>query len=571
MATFKQYLQNRWYRWMSFDEEVAYPYQFQFWVNVNVRNRKWGVTLSSLPEYYSLLYRGLEWLCRTLSYWNEETIALRIDNNTATWLQLDKNMNVISTNNLSWWSSILDTNNDPIDVPTPFWHYITRFRDWFFFNNAGNSKCYYEPVWWWTWLDVWALVNTLAQGWERWTIAYDFVTRCVYNYADTFFLVSLAWVLLRYQPLTNNFSDTANWKIIRYFGASKWICWLSQSGNYLKIYVTDWNITECHYAQWTFDLEESWLVQTVKYEWQLLEDCLATNWDTDYGLFYMWDWNYELREMSWYSSTLIRKTKWFYLPSLVSPYYDRSRLFFASPVEVYWQQWPTPTYVNWRRWAKARVRYRDWVLYCLMGEWIWTFTKESVWSHWWVRWWVIEWDSSLSQMDFFWNEIIWLDDLDIQIDPFVYNGCYSLYRISLDEDPEYYSTSWWIIWNVYTWGVWSLFKKNVNTTIVCWTTNTHLTVWDWDLLLSVWYRYDRESLFADDSWFHMVKQIQPTNIYDNIFITTPQVTWEAQPHPFNKPRNTIEYLVALSTDNTKISPILYEHNLIYEDSMRKYR
>ena len=488
-----------------------------------------------------------------MEFSEDTAICLRVLNNNAEWSYLDESLSTQTWNQLQDWNELEDWDWDKVARLVPFWPYITKFRDWFFITNSADSWLYYEAVWQWNVLNLWLLVWTLA-WWQ--TLTYDFIPRCVYNYADTFFLVSLAWILLRYQPLTNDFRDVANWKIIRYFGARKWICWLSQSWNYLKIYVTDWTTTECHYAQWTFDLEESWMVQTIKYEWQLLEDCLATNWDTDYGLFLTGSWTMELREMSWYWTTTIRRTK--YIADTPAP------LFVWEHMDV-----------NWEMWLWSRVRYRNWVLYCMTKEWIWTFSKESVWSHWWTWWWVIEWNNEWfnddCQMDFFWENLVVLTSLDTVESPYEYNWYYDLYRMSLLDNPPMYESDGVIIGNVYSWWVWSLFKKNVSTTIVCWKTNNTISLNDWDLNIQVMYRYDREYLWLTTNWFHLLKEISPTKIYDSIFITTPDPVQPAWTQMYNKPWNTIEYAIQLHTENLNVSPVLYEHNLIYEDSMRKYR
>ncbi|MBO7696145.1 MAG: hypothetical protein J6T10_26215 [Methanobrevibacter sp.] len=54
-----------------------------------------------------------------------------------------------------------------------------------------------------------------------------------------------------------------------------------------------------------------------------------------------------------------------------------------------------------------------------------------------------------------------------------------------------------------------------------------------------------------------------TTCYDIIVPTTD--------NDFNMPRNYIEYRIDLNTSSTSKSPILFEHNLLYNDSMRKYR
>ena len=162
--------------------------------------------------------------------------------------------------------------------------------------------------------------------------------------------------------------------------------------------------------------------------------------------------------------------------------------------------------------------------------------------------------------------------------------------IDINDYPDFFVDSWYIIWNIFDWWCWSLFKKNVSTTLVCWN-NRPQSPYNWMLWLA--YRYDRanNSLLNPIIYSNLIKVIETPWIYDSIFITSVQesVGWMSpediwtDPKMFNKPRNTIEYVIVLSVPTTynsltddyefhnQISPILYEHNLIYEDSMRKYR
>lgn len=578
MATFKQYLQNRWYRWMSFDKEVAYPYQFWYWENVNIRNEKWAVMLSSLVQDYLIYheeqqeYVPMNWIIRTKPVWHwlhEDYILYpswrhwdtHTDYKTAWFASVDLVHSRLTS------SAVLLKNYDNT-YRCPYWPFIENFRKWVFVCNTAGTTIYYinrtwhaaiSDTWEIEWINILTILSNLwyiieyAQSW--WWPLPESVTS-VYNYADTFFLIWFWNILLRYEPLTDTYTDTANWKVIRDFWYWWRITWLSQSWNYLKIYVTDWVITRCHYAQWTFDLEESWLVQTVTYEWYLVEDCLATDWVKDYWLFTTHSW-LRLLEMDWYSNTLIRETKrvrwwwaigWYYVP-----------LFYSK----YNACWDVP----------ARVRYHAWIVYCsIPEEWVWTFSKESVWSHWYVWWWVIEWNQKyIGQLEISQKKLVmcvanatnWEDNLDFR----VYE---TLKRADLDNHPEWFNKTWFIIWNIYTAWCSSLFKKNVNATIAYWQIDDDNYLEESHTNIKLFYRYDRIWLNWKqpnnwDYWWNLIKNITVNNVYDMAFTTT----WSS----FNVPRNTIQYGIVLSRDDSYDlrSPILYEHNLIYEDSMRKYR
>jgi len=586
MATFKQYLQNRWYRWMSQDRTVAYPYQFQYWRNINVRNEKGWVMLSSRPHTYSTDGTGTKysWLIQIQPAWSEYwsqnpeytySYCLVYNNATnvcslKTWL-LTKLWETPSLSN-----SRLDCQDWLREwfITAPFWPWIREFRDWVFVINSSPAMVYFvwdnaaTPQQW---------VDALWILWQLWTdrtYGTDGIIHAVYNFADTFFLVALWWVLLRFQQLTDDYTDLANWKIIRYFGANKNIVWLSQSWNYLKIYVTDWNMTECHYAQWTFDLEDSWLVQTIKYEWRLIEDCLVSDWTRDFWLFKDNLW-IKLLEIDWYSYNVIRET-------------ERRRTSQVATELIFYD------YPNNDWYYASKLAWYNWTLYCsLFNDWVWTFTKESVWSHWWAWWWVVEWwKESFSSWPWYvrpwqiciqWG-ILFVLLLNQYVSPWEVEY-EKLAKIEVNDYPEMYTNEWYIIWNIYDWWVWSLFKKNVSTTLVCGNSDPQaLPKW----IISLRYRYDRETnnLLTPDTGSYGIKSIETKWIYDSVFITSIQkdLTWVSatdlwnQPEKFNRPWNTIEYIIKLHCPidanwNIQyfVSPILYEHNLIYEDSMRKYR
>lgn len=597
MATFKQYLQNRWYRWMSQDRTVAYPYQFQYWRNVNVRNEKWWVMLSSRPILYSTTTWPYAWVIQIAPagsvYWSSDpeytqSYCLTYDSWTDVcslreWMLAKLWDTTALSQPLLNCQSWLRTSWQDQYINVPFWPRIKTFRDWVFVVNGSPATLYFrwdsngtdQP-----WINVMSLVAELADWQTYWT---DFIVHAVYNYADTFFLVAIWWVLLRFQPLTDNYTDLANWKIIRYFGVWKNIVWLSQSWNYLKIYVTDWVTTECHYAQWTFDLEESGLVQTCKFEWRLIEDCLVSDWIKDYWLFKTNIW-IRLLEIDWYSYNVIRETERRWVENWTDEQAHKiEELIFHDKPNNHWH------------YASKLVWY-NWVLYCSLAyDGIWTFTKESVWSHWWAWWWVVEWWEELwrdwqavtapcIQMSIQWWILMWLS-----LNPFIspWGLAYlNMFKMEINDYPNMYSWEWYIIWNVYDWGVWSSFKKNVSTTLVCGNSMPRTSV-NW--LLWLCYRYDRVNnalIHYRDYWMSPIKMIETSWIYDTIFITSIQNDLTnisaqeigAEPEKFNRPRNTIEYIIQLNcpldanwNQELFVSPILYEHNLIYEDTMRKYR
>lgn len=583
MATFKQYLQNRWYRWMSTDRTVAYPYQFQYWRCVNVRNEKGAVMLASKPTLIEIPTGHYDWLVQVAPTQNWLTWALKYDevgNTCGLYLwDMTGTTAVDLENPYAVFKNWRQSQNRNI----PYWPRIVDFRDWVFVVNSQSARIYFHP--WDDWVIPspwdpieydWIMAETIISALEvldNTTYAWDNTIHCVYNFADTFFLVALWWVLLRYTPITNDATSIPNWKVIRYFGSWQTITGLSQSGNYLKIYVTDWNKTECHYAQWTFDLEESWMVQTIKYDWVLMEWCLATDWTKDFGLFRTSIW-IRLLEMDWYSYNVIRET-------------EKRRAQYSSTSREWERIFYDPESYHWETWAKV-VWYNN-VLYCALPyDWIWTFTKESVWSHWWVWWWVVEWwreclGGNMTQQLAIQNWIL----LTLLLDDYSWTWSQDyiyLWRAEICSYPAEYFDSWYIIWNVYDWWCASLFKKNVSTTLVCWNSVPN-TIYNWIIRLG--YRYDRanDTVFKE-YWTDFIKAIETKWIYDSVFITSVQqdiwtTPWSeigSTPRMFNKPRNTIEYFIilhcALDSEWDPVpgqSPILYEHNLIYEDSMRKYR
>lgn len=504
MANYKQYTQNTWFRWMNTDRQSTYSWQFQYWKNINPRDENGWVRLSSLLEQAGTDENFVK------IFEIDEARTLYI---TEDWRIFNKRFEHKLT--LNWFTT--SQFNNPMQV--------IKFRDYIFISATARI-----------WVTHYSIhdrsgsvsVDPIYEDTNQFT-SEPFA--CALNYADTFALFGRWPILLRYAPISANPADEINRKIIRNWSSIDYpninprnrIVWLSEWWNYVRVYVEDWHNTKIHYLQWTFDLEESWLYQTITVEWILHDRWLASEWGTDYWLFI--DWNTErLYEINWYWTTLIRATE-----------FSRER----------WVGLFTPN-------SYTQVQCYNWTVYVNTTEWIWTFKKFYIGTYLYIWWWVIQWWDITDIYDYVvtGSELIWV-------------AGYTTLRCSLEKYPEKYQPEWILVWSVYTAWCTALFKKNVQAT-VCWKTN-----W-W--IMELWYRYDRVS-YIWDSAAHIIKEIKDIDIYEIIVPTSLIKESDELSTNFNKPWNTLEYVVKFKRDvsDETQSPILYEHTLIYEDSMRKYR
>lgn len=507
----KQYLENSWYRWASQDRQTWYASQYQYWYWVNTRDMKNWVCLAWWTTFVLDVWEKFVYFCRqsklyTLSY----SGVIR-----------DMEWNVKCTISSFW-------NDVDIVVCENFWDYL------FVANDAW--KVFEVEISTWTATDISSLVP-------------DFTTSsyiCMLNYANTFLLIWCGDLLIRL--------DLTLWvvtsKVIRDFDSSYHIAWLTQEWNYLKIYTTDNKDTKIHYAKGTFDVEYTWLVQTVSFKGLAIpRNCVTHDQWNDYVLFMVEWWEYKLAKISWYNKIDIRWTqKWW-----------NEKIFTAK---TSWVIWPS-------------IYASDWVLFANMIEWIWTFTEYNGWLWWWCVEFPTAWNEFVSSLFRLWEKLYYC-----AVDNAVY--------CDMSFHPATYQSSWFIIGRVFDWGCAWLFKKNDQATITY-----NMPVWT---SMELSYRYDRSSFEYNKSNFFSIKNLTDTNeCYDIVVPTTPQPDkqlWLLQKEdwdlillenwnwiqledmlicPFNKTWNLLEYRFDFSTTDNEKTPILFEHSLTYYDYMRKYR
>ena len=511
----KQYLENSWYRWASQDRQTWYAAQYQYGYGVNTRDMKNWVCLAWWDNYVMSITEKFVYFCRqntlyTLSY---------------DWIIRDMEWTVKCTIT-SFWNDVNEV------VCENFWDYLFVIND--------KQKVFKVETATWTVTDGTPSVP-------------DFLLTnqlCMLNYANTFLLIWCADTLIRIEL---QWSIVVS-KVIRDFDSSYYIVWLTQEWNYLKIYTTDNKDSKIHYAKWTFDMEDTWLIQTVSFKWlSIQQNCVTSDQWNDYVLFRVKQWDYKLAKISWYNKVDIRCTQT----------WGSSQIFTAS--------------------GKPSIYASDWVVFANMLDWIWTFTEYN----WWLWWWCCEfptpWNPSVTWLFRYWESsyycFSWFD--------------YDVRYFDMSFHPDTYQDNWYIISRVFDWGCWSLFKKNVQATVTY-----NMPVWT-EMELS--YRYDRSSFWYSKSDFLSIKKLTDTNeCYDIIFPTTP---WAQDTNllelengwnillengngilledllvcPFNKTWNYLEYRVDLSgytdpdTNKTTKTPILFEHSLLYDDRIRKYR
>ena len=538
MAKLKQYLENSWYRWASQDRQTWYAAQFQYWENINVRNMKNWVCLS-----WWTTKRTLSWDTWQIAYCAKADSLIRV----YLWSKTTTLKNGIAPE-VSW-----KTLNTTREIWTEC--FVFDNNVWICWDDIFTYQ--YNSTWWAT------ISPTIAKyDLIDWSTAFTWTT-CAIVYANTMVLIWSKNRLWRYVKVTNTISDAANWKVIREFESTKDIVALTQEWNYLKIYTTDWVDTYIHYAKGTFDVEETWLVQTTKHEWMVIETQwnVASDWTNDYCLFRTTDAqnaHFVLKKITWYSWVDIRRSETM----------NWENVFF-------WNLWLNsfvyPPYLN-------KVICDDWVLFANMGDWIRTFTEYN-WRLWW---WCIEFkrETNTTIYDIF------------QYKDFLYASVenwwdFEEWVYDLRWQPATYQPSWFIVGRVFDWWCAWLFKKNDQATI------TYNMPTGTSLELS--YRYDRSSFWYNKYNFLPIKSLIDTeNCYDIVVPTTPtdvaqnllllennyKILLENDDYiqleeliwcQFNRPWNLLEYRVDLVTTNPATTPILYEHSLMYYDYMRKYR
>lgn len=500
----KQYLENSWYRWASQDRQTWYAAQYQYGYGVNTRDMK-------------------NWVC------------------------------------LAWWATDVTTKNKVFYYFTYASKLYYVDKDWNIYDSTWTQKCATWISWTNLWIEFGWYIFIIWTGWvayvdNTWTstnITSSFswwanTWTCALNYANTFLLIwdwNLVWKV-----------DMATWtpvpKIIRNFQLPTNVFGLTQEWNYLKIYTSDWINTKIHYAKWTFDVEYTWLVQTVSFPWLSINkwDITSDQWN-DYAIFAAKTWEYKLAKISWYSKTDIKwtQTLWWV------------KIFTAS----------NPT-----------ITASDWIVFAAMEDWIWTFIEYN----WWLWWWCCEFPIKSTEIVYNmlrYEEYLYACVYDSETEK------YTERYYDLSFQPATYQPNWFLIGRVYDWWCWSLFKKNVQATI------TYNMPTDTDMELS--YRYDRSSFSYDKSSFLSIKKLTDTsNCYDLVFPTTPSTkeqdllaleNWDnillengnnilledLMICPFNQTWNYLEYRMDLSTNDTTKTPILFEHSLLYDDRIRKYR
>ena len=408
------------------------------------------------------------------------------------------------------------------------------------------------------WIQFWSDIYVVSSEWvhkitQWWTISDVTPTDperpalpfpiCALNYANTFLLVWASNQVWRYD---NTWLPP---KMIREFESWFLVQWLTQEGNYLKIYTSNWVDTKIHYAKGTFDVEYTWLVQTVWFSWLYVDLGWITSdqWN-DYVVFQFASWELKLAKISWYNKTDIRWTQT----------WDWKKIFTTTSVPY--------------------ITASDWVVFAATDEWIWTFTEYNGW----LWWWCIE----FSETNHISNVFRYGERLYVCIASW---NKFQVRYYDLSFHPAKYQSSWFIIGRVFDWGCAGLFKKNDQATI------TYNMPAKTSMELS--YRYDRESFGYDKTNFYSIKKLEDTNeCYDIVVPTTPQVdrqqwllsmenwtdlilleNWngiqleDMMVCPFNKTWNLLEYRFDLATTDTTKTPILFEHSLTYYDYMRKYR
>lgn len=501
----KQYLENSWYRWASQDRQTGYAAQFQYWENINIRDMKNGVCLSWWATDLGTHNCAFSYF----NIWNILYIA-------------DVEWNVYSVDTDTWALTLICSISLQYDFAVPpIW--IEYHENMYVIWDQWIFEIY-----------SWSYIDRTPAG-------FNHAALCALNYANTYLIV-WDWNYVWKFYIVNN---VLVWKKIRDFETWQ-VYWLTQEWNYLKIYVNDDDGTKIHYAKGTFDVEDTWLVQTVSFKWLWINYYwVASDQWNDYVAFRPTNWEIKLAKVSWYNKTDIRWT----------------------------QTW------GWEKvfWWTPKIIASDWVVFAVANEWIWTFTEYNGW----LWWWCVEFTESrkIESMHRWWEKLyVCIEDS---------NTSHIMRYYDLSFHPETYQSHGFIIGRVFDWWCAWLFKKNDQATI------TYNMPTGTSMELS--YRYDRDTFGYDKTNFISIKKLTDVNnCYDIVVPTTPWVkdesvllkedwdkilleNWngiwleDVLVCPFNKTWNLLEYRFDLNTTDTTKTPILFEHSLTYYDYMRKYR
>jgi len=508
----KQYLENSRYRWASQDRQTWYAAQYQYGYGINTRDMKNGVCLA---WWATDVVKNIASPFSYFTYWWNLYYV------TAAWVIYDASW----TQKCSTWVTHNRAPNgiefgDDIYIVGTGW--VIKVDSWWIATNLTSSIPSYHGSWY--------------RG--EWS--------CVLNYANTFLLIwdeNVVWKM-------DTTLGTPVFTGIRYFESSYEVYWLTQEWNYLKIYTSNWINTKIHYAKGTFDVEYTWLIQTVSFKWLALSwwDVASDQW-YDYVIFTVKSWDYKLAKVQWYNKVDIRWTQTWW----------NHKVFTSS---------------------NPNIKSADWVLFAAMEDGIRTFTEYN----WWLWWGCCEFPIAsterVTNMFRFWELLYacvksW--------------NTYTVRYYDMSFHPAKYQSSGYIIGRVFDGWCAGLFKKNDQATITY-----NMPAWT---SMELSYRYDRSSFWYDKDNFLLIKKLEDSNeCYDIVVPTTPSKTetsllskeswindlillenwnWvqleDMLVCPFNKTWNLLEYRFDLTTTNTAKTPILFEHSLTYYDYMRKYR
>lgn len=503
----------------SLDPSSGYKWQFQRSRNIDVSNIKNWITLSSNREEANpgTLY----------TYCPFDNLKLVRFSRTPTTpgnypVIFSSNADRPSTTYTVWVTASI------IEKAITFRSKIYGFWIWY--------ACSVVPTVWWT-------ITNITAG-ITWTDPATLLTynyqKCnvVMNYSNAMVLVADGNKLRSYVPVATP-SLPIGWKVIRVFEDNVEIKWLTMEWSYLKIWVQDSFLqTKVHYATGTFDMEYSWLVQTVNLEKQLV---LAVESDTIYDYVLCrnsgdsWDICYYLYRMQWTNKTIIKKTtvpQWTYRTDFIYP-------------------------------NGYNMQIKKWVLYCPMGDGIRTFRIEAVYS--WLSTGIVSapvlsraktGPYSPTACTLFGNYLYVSYD---------YTSSPKEVRVYTEFRPPTYIDSWYVMGLIEDWGMMGFDKTNKELHLAYLLPKPTLSSGHPTTdpgKINIYLRYDRESLWITWGW-NLVKTLDNWNNMREIVLLTSDID-------FRRDRNVLEYMIEIvrSVTSSAIAPTFFEYNHLYDFTNR---
>ena len=496
----QQRIENKWYWWHWQDSFLWIDWQFQYWQNINIHNELKGFQLNTLEEVSN----------------NTTRIYIKVFQN---WMiRIRDNWDVYTTNNALRPTEVFvwATTDTKIieatffkDDEFVFGEKVQRITDLSPFTITDITP---PAVWsfpWWT-----TLINsTDFIGWVS-----------VLNYRNTLLVVWIKNYLLTYDPVL---WWTAGRKVVREFW--QWqVVWITTVWNNIAVRLNyNWLDSRVFYLNWTFDVEDNGVINTVPFEWLSIRKVVQM-WNSSFALCkdLIDGYSSSFYEISWYDKRIIKKST----DNFWNTNYPNVFVVWNS-YQVYWNDWDS--------------------VYMPMEDWIWSYWKKSSLVDNCIN---LEWSNDLTWITHktYLNSCVFGRYLYVA---YLENGVRKEWRYYIwYKNKQWYTNKTWImISRVYTWILQRKFKTPYELNISYQLDKLSANPWQ----IKVYLRHNRPAYNYTD-WRELV-----ATITDNTKMAYKVI---ASQTAILRDFNCLEYKVELIRwSDATVSPIFYELHLVYEE------